>query len=102
MGGPPLMLFYTKMAIPKAVVRGSNAVMNALQLRIIAYIMLGAFKREDVVLYVVVSAVGVVGMLLGNHLSASIDQQRFSQVLLVLMCLCCALLFASAAGVTTK
>eukprot|EP00775_Hariotina_reticulata_P005242 gene5242-5477_t len=102
MGGPPLMLFYTKMAIPKAVVRGSNAVMNALQVRIIAYIILGAFHREDLVLYVVVSAVGVVGMLLGNHLSASIDQRMFSRVLVALMCLCCALLFASAAGVTTK
>lgn len=68
------------------------------QARVIAYALLGAFRREDLALYLCASAAGFLGMAAGHCLASRMDQAVFSRVLVGLMVLCCALMFASAAG----
>ncbi|EFJ43886.1 hypothetical protein VOLCADRAFT_106659 [Volvox carteri f. nagariensis] len=97
-GGPPLMFMYQKLNVAKEVVRGTNAVNNVLQARLISYIVMGAFKREDMMLYAVTAAVGFMGVVLGNSMAGRLEQKGFSRVLVALMVVCCLLLFASAAG----
>ncbi|KAF6252440.1 hypothetical protein COO60DRAFT_1553080 [Scenedesmus sp. NREL 46B-D3] len=100
MGGPPLMMLYEKLHIKKDTVRGCNAVLSVLQFRVIAYALTGIFTRQDLLLYAAVSVAGLSGLCLGSHLAARMDQATFSRVMVVLMLLCCALLFASSAGLT--
>lgn len=59
---------------------------------------MGLIVKQDVPLYAVSCAAGVVGVLLGDRLSHYIDQQAFQQVLGLLMVLCCVLMFASGLG----
>jgi uncharacterized membrane protein YfcA len=60
---------------------------------------MGLIVQQDVQLYGVACAAGVVGVLLGDRLSHLINQQAFQQVLGVLMVLCCVLLVASGLGI---
>ncbi|GLI65543.1 hypothetical protein VaNZ11_009101 [Volvox africanus] len=97
-GGPPLMFMYEKLKVAKDVVRGTNAVNNILQVRLVSYVAMGVYKREDMMIYAVTSVMGLAGVILGNGLAGQLDQRGFSRVLNVLMIICCVLLFASAAG----
>ena len=92
------MFMYRRLDTPKAVVRGTNAVLNLMQFRLIPYWYMGLIKAADMQLYAVSCIVGLVGVLLGDLLSAKVDQQRFKQVLGWLIILCCALMFASGLG----
>ncbi len=92
------MYLYEKLALHKDVVRATNSVLGVLQPRIVAYIGVGAFKQEDAPLYGVASAAALAAMFVGNCLAAHIHQTAFSRVLVALMLLCCALMYASAAG----
>jgi uncharacterized membrane protein YfcA len=94
------MMLYEKLQIKKDTVRGCNAVLSVLQFRVIAYAMTGIFTRADLWLYVAVSVAGLAGLCLGSHLASHMDQATFSRVMVALMLLCCALLFASSAGLT--
>lgn len=96
------MYMYAKLQVDKETVRGCNAVLNVLQVRVIAYVLTGVFTKDDIWLYVACSVAGVVGMCCGHYLAGRMNQAMFSKVLVVLMCLCCALMFASAAGLTGK
>jgi uncharacterized membrane protein YfcA len=98
MGGPPVMYMYHALDVPKEVVRGTSAVLNLFQFRIIAYIMMGTFKHEDQYLYICASMAYMVGVALGSLMAARINQAVFSRILLGLMVLCCGLMFMSAAG----
>ena len=91
------MYMYHALAVPKEVVRGTSAVLNALQFRIIAYIMMGTFKHKDQYLYLCASVAATLGMAIGSLLAARINQAAFTRVLLGLMILCCGLMFISAA-----
>ncbi|GIL44485.1 hypothetical protein Vafri_1936, partial [Volvox africanus] len=97
-GGPPLMFMYEKLKVAKDVVRGTNAVNNILQVRLVSYAIMGVFKREDLMIFAVTSVMGLAAVFLGNSLAGRLDQRGFSRVLNVLMVICCLLLFASAAG----
>ncbi|KAG2440892.1 hypothetical protein HXX76_003746 [Chlamydomonas incerta] len=97
-GGPPIMFMYERLQVAKDVVRGTNAVNNVLQPRLVTYIVMGLFVAADAPLYAVTSLVGLAGVALGNVLAGRLDQRGFSRVLVGLMLVCCALLFASAAG----
>lgn len=99
MGGPPVMLMFEKLQVPKDTVRGTNAVCNVFQMRIFAYIVMGVFTRSDINLYIIVSAGAIVGMLLGCLAASHTNQAMFSRMLTTLMVLCCLLMFASAAGI---
>lgn len=99
-GGPPVMLMFEQLQVPKDVVRGTNAVCNVLQPRIFAYIAMGVVVRSDFALYAAVSVAAVAGMMLGCLAAARTDQVMFSRMLTFLMVLCCVLMFASAAGIT--
>lgn len=59
---------------------------------------MGMFAASDAPLYAVTSVVGLAGVALGNVLAGRLDQRGFSRILVGLMLVCCALLFASAAG----
>lgn len=96
------MYMYDKLNVPKETVRGSNAVIGVLQFRIIAYALMGAVVRADVVMYVACSAAGIFGMIWGNRIAGNMNQQAFSRMMVFLMVLCCVLLFASAAGLAGK
>lgn len=99
MGGPPVMLLYELLKVPKEIVRGTNAMLNVLQFRILVYAGMGMFKWSDAGLYGATSAGSLVGLAIGNALAARIDQQAFSRMMVALMLVCCVLMFASAAGV---
>jgi uncharacterized membrane protein YfcA len=60
---------------------------------------MGLIIKQDVQLYGVACAAGVLGVLLGDRLSHLINQEDFQQVLGVLMVLCCVLMFASGLGI---
>ncbi len=60
---------------------------------------MGLFHRHAVWLYVECSLLQLVGLFLGAQLSTRINQRAFGHLLLGLMCVCAALMFASAAGV---
>jgi uncharacterized membrane protein YfcA len=59
---------------------------------------MGLIVQRDTALYVTTSAAAAVGVVLGDRLSYSIDQQAFQKVLGLLMVLCCGLMFASGLG----
>lgn len=96
------MYMFDKLNVPKDTVRGSNAVTNVLQFRIIAYALMGALVPADWVLYVTCSVAALVGMCWGNKMAAGMNQQAFSKMMVLLMVLCCVLLFASSAGLAGK
>ncbi|KAG2490665.1 hypothetical protein HYH03_011053 [Edaphochlamys debaryana] len=97
-GGPPLMLLYEKLETHKDVVRGTNAVCNVIQPRVIYYVTMGVFRRDYLVLYAAYAAVNMAGIAAGNAAAHRLDRRGFSRVLVGLMLVCCGLLFASAAG----
>ena len=97
--GPPVMLMFERLRVPKDVVRGTNAVCNAVNIRMFVYLGMGMFSGADLVLYIAVSVGAIVGMLLGCLVAARTNQTMFSRMLTALMVLCCALMFASAAGI---
>ncbi len=94
---------YRYLGTPKDEARGVGAVMGMFQLRIFAYVALGAFRREDVPLHCVAAVLHVLGTALGSVMAGAwFSQARFMQFMLVLMVVSCALLFAAAAGVTAS
>lgn len=93
------MLMFERLQISKDTVRGTNAICNIIQIRIFAYIAMGVFLRADTALYIAVSVAAVAGMFLGCMAAARTNQATFSRMLTGLMVLCCALMFASAAGI---
>lgn len=102
LAGPPVMLMFEKLQVPKDTVRGTNAICNVIQVRIFAYVAMGVFMRDDIVLYVAVSIAAMAGMLLGCLAAVHTNQVTFSRLLTALMLLCCVLMFASAAGVAVS
>lgn len=98
MGGPPIMYMYERLQVPKDVIRGTNAITNIFQVRIVAYFMLGAFRLPEWPLYVAAAVAAAAGMLCGSFLARFVEQRAFSRWLICLMLLCCGLLFEAAAG----
>lgn len=92
------MFMYRRLNTPKATVRGNNAFLNLLQMRLIPYWYMGLMTAWDLQLYAVTGSVAVVGVVMGDALSHRMDQKVFQQVLGVLMVLCCGLMFASGLG----
>lgn len=97
-GGPPLMIMYRLLQIPKDTVRGTNAVTGLFQVKLIPYYYMGLIRAADVQLYVVVCAASLVGVWVGNGLAGKLDQQGFQRVLLGLMVVCAGLMFVSGSG----
>ncbi|KAG2493375.1 hypothetical protein HYH03_008507 [Edaphochlamys debaryana] len=97
-GGPPIMFMFDRLQVPKETVRGTNAVLNILQVRLITYLVMGVFKIEDLSLYAATSVCALVGLGIGIALNGRINQAGFSRLLVALMATCCGLLFASAFG----
>eukprot|EP00798_Chlamydomonas_sp_ICE-L_P001633 gene1633-33024_t len=101
MGGPPLMLLYQIMDIPKETVRGTNAWLNFTSIgRLLSYYSLALFTQPAIPLYAASCCLNVVGLLIGHHFSAKVNQKAFGHMLTSLMCVSSALLLAAAAGAT--
>jgi uncharacterized membrane protein YfcA len=98
MNGPPIMFMYRALDTPKAVVRGNNAWLNLLQMRLVPYYTMGLMPATDLPLYALTSIAGLLGMVLGNALSRKMDQKLFQSALGALMVLCCVLMAASGLG----
>ncbi|KAF6254072.1 hypothetical protein COO60DRAFT_1462905 [Scenedesmus sp. NREL 46B-D3] len=98
MNGPPIMICYRLLNTPKSTVRGNNAILNLLQMRLIPYYFMGLIRSVDLQLYVVACAAGVLGAVAGDLLSHNMQQKTFQALLGVLMVLCCFLMFASGLG----
>jgi uncharacterized membrane protein YfcA len=85
--------------VPKDVVRGTNAVLNMLQPRIIFYITMGVVQAQHSTLFVLCMLGSTVGTVLGNALASRMDQATFSRMLVGLMVMCGVLMLCSAAGI---
>lgn len=72
------------------------------QVRIVTYLVMGVFKKEEMSLYGSASAAALVGVLGGAAASSRLDQVAFGRLLVGLMSTCCLLMFMSAAGVAGK
>lgn len=92
------MFMYRALGTPKAVVRGNNAFLNLLQMRLVPYFTMGLMPAADLPLYGATCVAGLAGMVLGNALSKRMDQGTFQAALGVLMVLCCVLMAASGLG----
>ena len=49
-------------------------------------------------MYCSLMQVGLVGTFIGNRIASGMDQSAFNRALSVLVCVCCVMMFASAAG----
>lgn len=79
---------------------GTGALSSVIQVRIIAYAKLGVIKRDFALLYSIATVAHVGLMLMGGLLLYRyVSQAAFGRCLLILMSLCCLLLFAAAADV---
>uniref|UniRef100_A0A7S0V5S4 Uncharacterized protein n=1 Tax=Polytomella parva TaxID=51329 RepID=A0A7S0V5S4_9CHLO len=101
-GGPPIIYLYDRLQIPKDIVRGTSAVNNVLQFRVIFYLFMGLLKKSDIHLYALCMTGSLLGTVIGNKVAGYMNQQQFRRSLIALMCVCCILLFASAAGVGSE
>ena len=86
--------------VPKATVRGNNAVLNLLQMRLGAYWAMGLMPARDRELFGACCAAGLLGAAAGDRLSRCMGQGAFQAALASLMVLCCSLMFASGLGLT--
>lgn len=57
---------YDRLQVTKEVVRGTNAISNVLQFRLVAYIMLGVFHKADMYVYLTGALVHLLGTVLGS------------------------------------
>jgi hypothetical protein len=97
------MLLYLACNTPKEVVRAINCMGNLLQFRLIAYIALGLVPVKNLPIHAAGSVLHIAGCALGALvLFPRVEQRTFRLFLLVLMVLCCVLLFGAAAGVTSS
>jgi uncharacterized membrane protein YfcA len=85
--------------VPKDTVRGTNALLNMLQTRILFYLAMGVLRASEAPLYAICVVGSIAGTLAGNSLASRMDQRMFSRVMVALMFTCCALMFCSAAGI---
>jgi uncharacterized membrane protein YfcA len=98
MNGPPIIICYRLLNTPKATVRGNNAILNLLQMRLIPYYFMGLIVWKDFQLYLVACSAGMFGAVVGDRLSHQMQQETFQALQGVLMVLCCFLMFASGLG----
>lgn len=68
----------------------------------VTYIAFSVFRTADLPLYAWASGAALVGVLLGSAASSKLDQVAFGRLLVALMCVCCLLMFMSAAGLAGK
>lgn len=96
------MYLYHKLNTPKETVRGVGAASTLFQTRLLVYIALGVFRQQDMAVYFWGAVGNCVGTAFGTWvLFRHVSQAGFRAILLALMCVCCVLLFVSAAGVTS-
>ena len=98
--GPPVILMFRLLGVPKEVARGTNAVINMLLMHwlLASFVFMGVLHRQDVPLFAAAGVVGLVGTFIGNRIAAGMNQGAFNQALFVLVLVCCVLMFASAFG----
>jgi uncharacterized membrane protein YfcA len=96
----PFAAGHRALGTPKHVVRGNNAWLNLLQMRLGAYWAMGLLPATDAQLFAVCCAAGLLGAAAGDRLSHCMGQAAFQSALGLLMALCCVLMFASGLGIT--
>ena len=76
--------------------------LNIFQVRLIAYLLLGILKRQDALLLVLSCVLHIIGTCLGALvINKHVSQEQFMKLMVALMCICCLLLIAAAAGLAS-
>ena len=101
-GGPPLILMYELLAVPKQVVRATQTTMGVVSVRFFTYLLLGAGSWSNLPLYGMAIVCSLIGLNIGNAISKRMDQRMFSNLLLGIMLLSTALLYAASFGLTGR
>lgn len=98
--GPPTIFMFQWLNVSKAVVRGTNAVINMCFMFVLlpCYVWTGAFTVKDLPLYLIGSVVGMVGTVVGDVLTHRIDQNTFVYIMKAMVWVCCALMTLSGLG----
>ncbi|CAL5220614.1 g2656 [Coccomyxa viridis] len=101
-GGPPLILMYELLAVPKQVVRATQTTMGCLSVKFFTYLLLGVGKWSNLPLYGMAIAISLVGLNIGNAISKRMDQRMFSNLLLAMMFVSTILLYCASYGLTGR
>eukprot|EP00891_Asterochloris_glomerata_P008806 jgi/Astpho2/8806/fgenesh1_pg.00129_%23_8_t len=91
--GPPLILKYEMLNVPKEVVRATNAVMLIVSPRVFWYIKMGAFDKRDMPAYAVSSVAALVGLFVGHRIACSVHQRTFNHLLIGMLVASTVMLF---------
>ncbi|KAL3145808.1 hypothetical protein ABBQ38_015185 [Trebouxia sp. C0009 RCD-2024] len=83
--GPPLILMFALLKVPKEVVRATNAVNCCISPRLATYFIVGAFVKADWPLYTVGCSSCLVGLLAGDWIAKRVNQVAFSRCLLAML-----------------
>lgn len=81
--GPPTIFMFNWLRVDKAIVRGTNAVINICFMLVLipCYIWTGAFSLSDLPLYLIGSVVSMFVTWVGDLLTRRIDQQTFVSIM---------------------
>ena len=98
--GPPVILMFRLLNVPKDVARGTNAIINCILMHwlLCSFFYMGVLQQSDIPLFTAAGLVGLIGTFVGNRIAQGMDQQAFNRALSVLVVVCCGLMFASAFG----
>ena len=98
--GPPVILMFRMLGVPKDMSRGSNAVINFLLMHwlLASFWFAGVLHRQDAPLFAAAGVVGLLGTFIGNRIASGMNQRAFNWALNILVIVCCILMFASAFG----
>ncbi|BDA49843.1 hypothetical protein COCOBI_14-4630 [Coccomyxa sp. Obi] len=99
-GGPPLILMFELLEVPKRVVRATMTTTSIVSVKFFTYLFMGSAQLSDVPLYCVAIISAYIGLNIGNAAAKRMNQQAFSKVLLAVMLLSTCLLYASSFGLT--
>ena len=86
--------------LPQEVVRATTTTTSIFSVKFMTYLLLGAGSLSDLPLYGVAIVAALIGLNIGNAIAQRLNQKVFSRVLLGVMLLSTALLYAASFGLT--
>lgn len=84
------------------VVRATQTTMGLVSVKFFTYLLLGAGSWSNLPLYGMAIVCSLIGLNIGNAISKRMDQRMFSNLLLGIMLLSTALLYAASYGLTGR
>ena len=75
-------------------VRATNAVSACVNVRLVTFIILGAFHSQDWPMYVAASCSCLSGLLIGDAIAKKVNQKAFAHLLLAMLLISMVMLYA--------